>query len=449
MDRVNVVKKVMKYVWIVWGVFSILVLFHFLMHGIRVNKYNEKNRKLTPTSITTEAELNIHPRGQMTDSWEKDDAFPDKLLYAKIYEATVVNRSGSTMTNWDIRIQMKEDCYLNSSWCGTVEVHQFLNGGELTQTIDLRDYDRNKITLNHFFVGQDLMIILHKNDYIIYHPNKKASIGERPLRSTADYAGEVNVGFIMYNEREETDLSDYVLHYRLHKSLFSGTVGNTFAVLLSLSGLLFLFMLFLSLIILRFEGKISFQERVMEESLHLCAALGDSKSVFSNGHSQRVAHYSKILAESVGMDENDSEIVYRAALLHDIGNYYVPDQILSKPTELSKEEMEIVKTHTTKGAQIVADMETTPYVMETVLFHHEWYNGEGYPMGKVGEEIPLIARIVSVAEAYDAMSHHRPYRKKLKEEQIFDELEKMREKQFDPAVVDAFFDGYERIKGVE
>jgi len=449
MDKVKAIKKVIKYVWIVWGIICIFLLFQFAMHGYRVRKFNAKVRSLNPTSITTEAELSIHPRGQLTDSWEKDDAIPGKLLYAKIYEATIVNHSGTAMTDWSIRIRIKEDCYLNNAWCGKLEVHQFVEGKKIVQKLDLRNYEESKIKLEHNMVGQDLMIPLHKNDYIIYYPSKKQSDGELPIRSGRSYAGEVNIGFILYNEREESDLSDYALTYQLHKSLFTGTEGVTYAILFAIMFWLFLFLLFLTFIIFRFEGRISMQENITSDALHLCAALGDSKMVFAKGHSNRVASYAKILAEGVGMDERDSLDVYRAAMLHDVGNYYVSDLILSKPGTLSNEEKEIIKTHTTMGAKMVSELVAIPYVSEAVLFHHEWYDGNGYPTGKRGDEIPLIARLIAVAEAYDAMSHHRPYRKKLTEEEIFEEFKSMRAKQFDPVVVDAFFERYEKIKGVE
>jgi HD-GYP domain-containing protein (c-di-GMP phosphodiesterase class II) len=132
--------------------------------------------------------------------------------------------------------------------------------------------------------------------------------------------------------------------------------------------------------------------------------------------------------------------VYNAALLHNVGNVFVDEQILRKTTKLTSTEFAEVKKHTTHGAEMLKEIESIPMAFEAALFHHERYDGKGYPNGKKEDEIPLIARIVAVADAYDAMNNDRPYRNKLMREQIREELINNRGQQFDPEIVTAFLD---------
>ena len=147
-----------------------------------------------------------------------------------------------------------------------------------------------------------------------------------------------------------------------------------------------------------------------------------------------------MIADKMGMDKGDCDIVYNAALLHNVGNAFVSEQILKKKGKLTREEYSEVKRHTERGAEIVKEIKNIPLAQEAALYHHERYDGTGYPFGKKEDEIPLIARIIAVADAYDAMSNDRPYRTKLIREQIREEFIKNRGTQFDPAIVAAFLD---------
>jgi len=138
------------------------------------------------------------------------------------------------------------------------------------------------------------------------------------------------------------------------------------------------------------------------------------------------------------MDKTDCEAIYYSALLHNIGNYAVPEKILSKATKLNDEERKIVHMHTVKGAYLLEEVKTIPHAAEAAMFHHERYDGKGYPVGKKGEDIPLIARIIAVADAYDNMNREKMYRKKYTKEEIIEEFKKNSGTQFDPNIVDVF-----------
>jgi HD-GYP domain-containing protein (c-di-GMP phosphodiesterase class II) len=140
----------------------------------------------------------------------------------------------------------------------------------------------------------------------------------------------------------------------------------------------------------------------------------------------------------MGYEGEALDHIYYIALLHDCGKIGVPDNILGKPGKLTDEEFEIIKTHTVHGGEILSSFKSLEKVGEGALYHHERYDGKGYPEGRAGEDIPLIARMICVADSFDAMNSNRVYRKKLTPEMIREEIEKNRGKQFDPKIADLF-----------
>ena len=187
------------------------------------------------------------------------------------------------------------------------------------------------------------------------------------------------------------------------------------------------------------------------ESIEAIARTIDVKDSYTNGHSIRVGHFSRIIAEELGMEGDDLENLYYIALLHDIGKIGIPDAILNKPGKLTDEEFEIMKSHTTKGAKILKDISTIPNIVEGAKYHHERYGGGGYPEGLKGEEIPYIARIICCADCYDAMATRRVYKDPYPKEKIISEFERCSGIQFDPKmakiVIELIKDG--KLKPIE
>ena len=163
----------------------------------------------------------------------------------------------------------------------------------------------------------------------------------------------------------------------------------------------------------------------------------DAKDEYTRGHSRRVSDYSAILAKEIGLDEEEQKKIRFIGLLHDIGKIGVPDTVLNKPGKLTNEEYQLMKEHTTIGGEILKDITLINDLDIGAKYHHERYDGKGYPEGLSGEEIPLTARIIAVADAYDAMTSNRVYRRHLDAERVLAELEKGRGSQFDPAICDA------------
>ena len=162
----------------------------------------------------------------------------------------------------------------------------------------------------------------------------------------------------------------------------------------------------------------------------------DAKDRYTSGHSKRVAEYSKIIAKRMGKSKAEQQLIYRAGLLHDVGKIGVPVDIINKPGRLTDSEFDLIKIHPITGYHILRQISEYSEIAIAAKYHHEHYNGKGYPNGLVGENIPESARILGVADAYDAMTSNRSYRKGLPQDIVRAEIEKGKGKQFDPAIAD-------------
>ena len=177
------------------------------------------------------------------------------------------------------------------------------------------------------------------------------------------------------------------------------------------------------------------QEKELELFKQTAAALAnaiDAKDRYTRGHSARVARYSRLIAERAGLPEDECKKVYFAALLHDVGKIGVRNDILNKVGKLSDEEFEEVKAHTVLGCRILSSIRNSPFLRDGAHYHHERYDGTGYPEGLSGEDIPECARIIAVADAYDSMTSTRSYRDSLAQERVREELANGVGTQFDP-----------------
>ena len=162
----------------------------------------------------------------------------------------------------------------------------------------------------------------------------------------------------------------------------------------------------------------------------------DAKDTYTNGHSSRVADYARMIAKRAGYSEQIQEQIYIMGLLHDMGKIGVSDTIINKPAKLTKEEYEIIKKHPVIGAQILQSISEFPELSIGARWHHERYDGNGYPDGLSGENIPEVARMIAVADTYDAMTSRRSYRDALPQEAVKAEFMRCRGTQFDPRFAD-------------
>jgi len=192
--------------------------------------------------------------------------------------------------------------------------------------------------------------------------------------------------------------------------------------------------------------KTSQVEQLSFEIMATIASMIEAKDSYTKGHSIRVAEYSAMLADALGWKEETIKNLKYIALLHDIGKVGIPDRVLNKPGRLTETEFNIVKSHTTIGGDILKDIETISNVDAGARFHHERYDGTGYPSGIAGLSIPAVARIISIADAYDAMNSKRIYRDAFPKDIIRTELVNGRGTQFDPEFLDVFLNLFDEGK---
>jgi len=187
-------------------------------------------------------------------------------------------------------------------------------------------------------------------------------------------------------------------------------------------------------------------QRTIMELLRGLARFLDAKAPHLLGHSERVAKISQTLAEELGLSPEEVHQAYLSGLLHDLGNVGVDDELFLAPRKLSEEELQKMRGHTSIGAEILRDVAALRHLMAGPLYHHERYDGSGYPQGLVGEGIPLVARIVGVAEAFDAVRSARPYRPAMSVPEALAHVRSGQGTMFDPKVVNGLISAYQRGK---
>lgn len=182
------------------------------------------------------------------------------------------------------------------------------------------------------------------------------------------------------------------------------------------------------------------QRQFQQELIKLMIMMLEMKDRYTKGHSERVARISKIIAQKMGLPNEEMERLYFAALIHDVGKVSVPNSILNKPSRLTAEEYEVIKQHPALAADMLVAFNYLRSISEIVRYHHERWDGKGYPEGLKGEEIPLLSRILALADAFDAMTSDRSYRRALPLDWALREVMDNSGKQFDPKLVEVFLE---------
>ncbi len=391
--------------------------------------------------------VTIGPRGGDSGAWLKDPIKDEdgSTLHGPsvgiIYEIVVENTSDAVITDWTADVYMPEFMWINNGWNGKLEFHQTTTGEELVQLIDLREYQSVPIELDYYIDHTGPMIPLEKGDKFIYRPSKADN--EYPLEPMSD-TEEVNssaiVGFIVYVPDQGLDYApvfdNVVFHYYLSRSAWSDPL---FITIVGID--IFWLVLLIGLVMSHFRVRklVKQQKRdaqIIDQSIKTFINFVEAKDPNTKGHSERVAAISYALADELGYSERECNSIRCIALMHDCGKIAVPVNILRKPSKLTDEEYEIIKQHTTAGGEMLRDFSSIKDMSLGALYHHERYDGRGYPKGLKGEEIPVIARIICIADSLDAMNSNRCYRSRLTREVIIDELEKNKGKQFDPEIVE-------------
>lgn len=273
----------------------------------------------------------------------------------------------------------------------------------------------------------------------IVEPCKGDVIGG--IEFTEDYTvppkGKRTFGCIMYTGRfYNSAMSDLKIEYRPH--VLVRQMPHAWGVLILFgSGLISMLSVIITTMFKKKESdrqKLTNQQFI-ESTLLVFANTIEAKDSYTRGHSQRVALYARELAARMGFDADFQENVYYCALIHDVGKIGIPDEILHKPGRLTDEERKVIQSHASIGGDIFKDFSYIPGISEAVRHHHERYDGGGYPDGLSGESIPLLARIICVADCFDAMTSNRCYRNKIDIERVVADFKENSGKQFDPDIV--------------
>lgn len=190
----------------------------------------------------------------------------------------------------------------------------------------------------------------------------------------------------------------------------------------------------------RTESVIALEEEKIEnfqKTLESFVSMIEDRDTYTAGHSVRVATYSRMIAEKMGCSSKECDLVYRAGILHDIGKVVTPDIILLKPGQLSTQEYKLIQNHVTESYKVLSKIPMYQELADIIICHHERYDGKGYPYGKKGSEIPVLAQIMIVADAFDAMTTNRIYKGRKSTAEALKELKALSTKQFHPEVVEA------------
>ena len=412
---------------------------------VRTNAYNHTQRLARFSGgalFSPEAEkaegvsVSAVPRGNTwTKAFSAQTDDPSRNNYqAYTYDFTVMNNTGDTVSDFSFKLTFSESVFLASAWNGALEIHQMVNGQELSATIpDLREFVPGDYALNTLTVEGESFIPMNAGDYLLYWPSSSMNALEVPIKP---HEG-TTPGIIMYvavgKDIEESALE---LYYKFDRKLTSEPLFWVAVVGLSVWLVALIVFMIVSGKIRKYNERHERDNVIINESIETFTGFIDAKDPYTNGHSKRVASYTRLIAERFGYEGEALDRIYYVALLHDCGKIGVPDSILRKPGKLTDEEFETIKSHTVRGGEILSRFKSLENAGEGALYHHERYDGRGYPEGRAGNDIPFIARMICVADSFDAMNSSRVYRKNLTKERIISELETNKGKQFDPEIVD-------------
>ncbi len=397
--------------------------------------------------ILKDVEIEIRTRGGDSGAWLKDPIYDDvgNELHGSsvgtIYEIVVTNTSNAVLSDWKFELFMPEYLWLNNVWNGHMEIRQTTSGSLIAQEVDLGEYTKTDIILDCYIDHTGPMVSMNPGDSFVYIPSEVDN--EKPLvPSKKEGQGKYYAltGFITYVPDQNIDyvtpFENGVLEYNLQLSVWDLT---SFIILLGL--LVFLLVVFIVIVVSQIRiNKLLVEQRrdakIIKQSISTFINFIEAKDPHTKGHSQRVAKYSTLLAKELGYSELECNRISYIALMHDCGKISIPITILQKKDKLTEGEYEEIKKHTIYGDRMLRDFSSIEGINLGALYHHERYDGKGYPKGLSGEEIPRIARIICVADSLDAMNSNRVYRSKLTKDIIMKELIDNKGKQFDPEVID-------------
>lgn len=305
---------------------------------------------------------------------------------------------------------------------------------------DKIDYEDDKITSEEILKIEELQNTKKEITYIYKEGDKKYLKFYKPLISD-----ETCIKCHIHSDKKVGDyLGNFNINIQIPK-LFEYSIQSFYFYFITY--FITWFIGIILIIYLRNQNKIFLkrQKENFEETMFTLISLIEQKDSYTAGHSKRVAEYRKSIAEELKLPLSKIENIYKGGILHDIGKVAIPDEILLKPSKLTDEEYEIIKNHPKMGFESLSG-EFFKEFLNIILFHHERWDGKGYPSGLKKDEIPIEVQIITIADAFDAMNSTRTYRKKMSLYEILDELQKCSGTQFSPHIIDVAIKVFKRLE---
>lgn len=374
-----------------------IIIFFFIAFGfIAVYRLSDKNSDKINVSIE-DLENAADTDMEVTASINKKQEWVgEKRDYGAEFHAACVNNTGKDINWWKVKLIIPEGAYIDSIWNGSYEIEEKEN-----------------------------------EQVLIFTPNHDTTI---------IFAGEERTfGFVLYTQES----------YKFTSLDFSGSYSFSvkqniwYWILVILTFVVLLGIMIRTFLFYRIRYYVRQQEhdkQLIVQSMNTFVNFIDAKDPYTKGHSARVAHYSSEIAKRMGKTTAEVDTLYYIALMHDVGKIGIPDGVLNKPGKLTDQEREVIQTHTTLAESMLKDFTALPDIVAGAKYHHERFDGKGYPNHLSGKDIPECARIICIADSYDAMSSDRCYRKQLSAEVILDELRACSGNQFDPDIVKYMID---------
>ena len=372
--------------------FSSSLLIWILLAAFSIYKTHATNKKISIINqLSTKPPVDrvdrIYFAITKSNSWTESN---DMNLFS--YEAILANTTASDLKDWCIKLKVPDETSVENTWDCTAYI-------------------------------EDNYLYIKAENFINEKINTKS---------------ESHFGILLISEND-LQFRSAIITARLCKRLSSNTLFILCCIMAAVSLIAALYGFVIQNII-RNQAQVTKQRQehdnqIIEQTMKTFSNFIDNKDTYTQGHSTRVAAYVREMARRMGLDEQAQLNMYYAGLMHDIGKLTVADDVLNKTSRLSTEEWTLIQQHTTNGAMLLKNFTILPEINDAVLYHHERFDGTGYMNRMSGKDIPLVARIVCIADAYDAMNTNRCYRLKFSEERIISEMERCRGKQFDPDIV--------------
>jgi hypothetical protein len=326
-----------------------------------------------------------------SQSWVSDDghglAVDSEDYIGAEFDGIIRNERNCPIESWSLTIELPEETVIDSSWNG--------------------DYENT---------GTEIVVTPDEN------------VTNVPAEE------EKTFGFVIYTVGE-VELNHFYISGNVHKNIRDYMLFWLLCIAFGVWVVVVIVYCLMLIRIHRLERLQKQNDEIISQTMTTFAEFIDAKDSYTRGHSVRVAQYSQEIARRMKMGEDEIKKLGYIALMHDCGKIGIPDSVLNKPGKLTPEERRIIESHTVLGGQILEKFTAIDGIRDGALYHHERYDGKGYPEGRVGRDIPLYARIIGIADSFDAMNSNRCYRKHLPKDVILRELEENAGKQFDPDIV--------------